>query len=188
MKSRPATVAASNPEEMNVSTDAIVLLKRDHAEVKRLFREFHRTPAGDADAREQLAREMIELLTVHTYLENNFMYPEVRRALPETGDDVLEAYEEHHVADVLCGELWALPASDEHFAAKAQVLIETVERHIDEEEAEWFPKVRAGLGRKDLQRIGQTMLEYRDRAPRQPESRPATSKAMETLKSVLAVD
>jgi hemerythrin-like domain-containing protein len=182
-------VAASNAlEEMVVSTDAIVLLKQDHAEVKRRFREFRGTAAGDGDARERLAREMIELLTVHTYLENNFMYPEVRRALPEIDDDVLEAYEEHHVADVLCGELWTLPVSDEHFGAKAQVLMETVERHIDEEEAEWFPKVRAGLGRKELQRIGQTMLEYRDKAPRKPESRPATTKAMDRLKSVLAVE
>ena len=33
------------------------------------------------------------------------MYPRVRELLPEVEDDVLESYEEHHVADVLVMEL-----------------------------------------------------------------------------------
>ena len=44
---------------------------------------------------------MIELLTVHTYIENEVMYPRVRDLLPDLEDDVLESYEEHHVADLL---------------------------------------------------------------------------------------
>jgi hypothetical protein len=39
---------------------------------------------------------------VHTYIENEVMYPEVCALLPDLKDDVLESYEEHHVADVLC--------------------------------------------------------------------------------------
>jgi hypothetical protein len=49
--------------------------------------------------------QIIKLLTVHAYVENEEMYPEVRALLPELEDDVLESYEEHHVADVLCMEL-----------------------------------------------------------------------------------
>ena len=45
------------------------------------------------------------LLTVHTYIENEVMYPEVCALLPDLKEDVLESYEEHHVADVLCMEL-----------------------------------------------------------------------------------
>ena len=47
---------------------------------------------------------MIELLTVHTYIENEVMYPRVRALLPDLEDDILESYEEHHVADVLVME------------------------------------------------------------------------------------
>ena len=36
------------------------------------------------------------------------MYPRVRELLPDLEDDVLESYEEHHVADVLCMELAAM--------------------------------------------------------------------------------
>jgi hypothetical protein len=86
---------------------------------------------------------MIELLTVHTYLEYEVMYPEVRKVLPDLEDDVLESYEEHHVADVLCRELLELDPTNEHFDAKTTVLIENVEHHMAEEEQEWFPKVRS---------------------------------------------
>ena len=90
-----------------MSTDAIVVLKADHKQIKRLFRAFE--SAGEKRAKRKkkadLVAQMIELLTVHTYIENEVMYPEVRRLLPELQDDVLESYEEHHVADVLCMEL-----------------------------------------------------------------------------------
>ena len=98
--------------------------------------------------------KIIELLTVHTYIENEVMYPRVRELVPELEDDVLESYEEHHVADVLVMELAAMKPEDERFTAKTTVLIENVRHHIEEEEDEWFPKVREGLGRKVLTRSG----------------------------------
>jgi hypothetical protein len=63
-------------------------------------------------------------LVMHTYLENEIYVPQVRKLLSEVEDDVLESYEEHHVADVLCMELWSMDPSDEHFDAKATVLIQ----------------------------------------------------------------
>ena len=55
---------------------------------------------------------------------------------------MLESYEEHHVADLLVMELVPMSPKDERFEAKATVLIENVTHHIEEEEQEWFPKVR----------------------------------------------
>lgn len=88
---------------------------------------------------------MIELLTVHTYIENEIMYPRVRELIPDLEDDILESYEERHVADLLVMELVAMTPDDERFDAKTTVLIENVRHHIEEEEDEWFPKVREGL-------------------------------------------
>jgi hypothetical protein len=51
------------------------------------------------------------------------MYPEVRALLPGLQDDVLESYEEHHVADVLVAELAAMTPDAERFDAKTTVLI-----------------------------------------------------------------
>src|SRR3954449_570783 len=141
-----------------MSTDAIVLLKNDHKEVRKLFREFQAAGENATKKKGDLVSKMIELLTVHTYIENEIMYPEVRRLLPDLEDDVLESYEEHHVADVLAMELFAMSPDAERFDAKTTVLIESVTHHIEEEEDEWFPKVRAGLGRKQLAELGERML------------------------------
>ncbi len=115
----------------------------------------------------RIVDEIIEALTVHTYIENESMHPEVRDlAPPDLEDDILESYEEHHVADVLVVELAAMEPEDERFDAKTTVLIESVEHHIEEEEQEWYPKVREELGRKQLQEMSARMLELRDKAPR----------------------
>jgi hemerythrin-like domain-containing protein len=130
-----------------MSSDAIVLLKADHKEIKSIFKKFEQAGEDATKMKGDLVATMIELLTIHTYIENEVMYPEVRRLLPALEDDILESYEEHHVADVLVMELAALSPDAERFDAKTTVLIENVTHHIDEEEQDWFPKVREGLGR-----------------------------------------
>jgi hemerythrin superfamily protein len=164
-----------------MSTDAITLLKADHKEVKQLFREFQKAGDGATQKKGELVAKMIELLTVHTYIENEVMYPEVRRLLPDIEEEILESYEEHHVADVLTGELFAMKPDAERFDAKTMVLIESVSHHIEEEEGEWFPKVRAGIGRKELAEIGQRMLEAKQRAPRSPAHPSALKKTIDAV-------
>jgi hemerythrin-like domain-containing protein len=164
-----------------MSNDAIVLLKEDHKEIKRVFRDFE-SAGEEAETRKgQLVDRMIELLTQHTYIENEVMYPRVRALLPDLEDDILESYEEHHVADVLIMELTDMSPSDERFDAKTTVLIENVEHHIDEEEDEWFPKVREGLGRKQLQEIGEEMLAAKAKAPKRPSEPSALKKTIDAV-------
>jgi hemerythrin superfamily protein len=164
-----------------MSTDAIVLLKDDHKEIKKLFREFQQA-GEDAHARKgDLVKRMIELLTVHTYIENEIMYPEVRKLVPDVEDDILESYEEHHVADVLAMELFVMKPDNDRFDAKTTVLIENVEHHIEEEEGEWFPKVREALGRNQLNELGARMLEAKKKAPRSPAQPSALKKAVDAV-------
>ncbi|HKC28228.1 MAG TPA: hemerythrin domain-containing protein [Jatrophihabitans sp.] len=164
-----------------MSTDAIVLLKEDHKEVKKLFRRFEAAGENATQEKGEIVAKIIELLTVHTYIENEVMYPEVRKLMPDIEEDILESYEEHHVADVLCMELFAMSPDAERFDAKTTVLIESVSHHIEEEEEEWFPKVRAALGRKQLAEIGERLLAAKQRAPRSPAQPSALKKAVDAL-------
>jgi hemerythrin superfamily protein len=164
-----------------MSTDAIVMLKEDHKEIRRLFREFQAAGEKAKKRKGQIVNRILEALTVHTYVENEGLYPFVREQVPDLEDDVLESYEEHHVADVLCMELAAMSPDDERFDAKTTVLIESVTHHIDEEEQDWFPKVRVVLGRKQLQEIGARMLELRKKAPRKPSQPSAVKKAVDAM-------
>ena len=164
-----------------MSTDAIVLLRNDHQEIRGQFKRFQQAGDNATAAKGKIVDKIIELLTVHTYLENEVMYPEVRRLLPELEDDVLESYEEHHVADVLVMELAGMKPDQERFDAKTTVLIENVEHHMSEEEDEWFPQVREGLGRKQLQEIGAQMIAARKKAPRRPSQPGALKKVIKAV-------
>ncbi|MEU8925254.1 hemerythrin domain-containing protein [Kitasatospora sp. NPDC048545] len=157
-----------------MSNDAIVLLREDHKEVRRLFRQYRDRADGDGDGsgdakiRGETVRRIVEALTVHTYLEEELVYPRVRREIPDLAADMDRARQQHHVADLLCEELSRMSPDDEGYDAKAAVLIDAVDRHISEEEDDWFPQIRAALGRKELQEIGEQMRVVRETAPRRP--------------------
>ena len=72
-----------------MSSDAIVMLKADHKEIRTLFRKFQ--AAGDNAVKKKgtIVGQIITLLTVHTYIENEVMYPEVIALLPDLKEDVL---------------------------------------------------------------------------------------------------
>ena len=164
-----------------MSTDAIVLLKEDHKEIRKLFTDFENAGDNAHKTKGKLVDKMIELLTVHTYIENEVMYPRVRELLPAVEDDVLESYEEHHVADLLVVELAAMSPEDERFTAKTTVLIENVRHHMEEEEEDWFPKVRDGLGRNVLTEIGTEMVDAKKKAPRRPSQPSALKKTIDAI-------
>ena len=163
-----------------MSTDAIVILRDDPKEVRALFPEFQKD--GTTNRRKgTIVEKVIELLTVHTYIENEVMYPQVRALLPELEEDVLESYEEHHVADLLVMELMLLKPGDERFEAKTTVLIENVTHHMDEEEQEWFPKLRAALGRKQLSDLGEQLIAAKKKAPHSPAQPSALKKTIDAV-------
>ena len=174
-------LGGSSVERVLMSTDAIVLLKNDHKEIRKLFTQFEKAGANAKATKGKLVDKMIELLTQHTYIENEVMYPRVRALLPSVEDDVLESYEEHHVADVLVVELSAMKPDDERFTAKTTVLIENVRHHMEEEEKDWFPKVREGLSRSVLQDIGAEMIDVRKRAPKRPSQPSALKKTIDAV-------
>ena len=164
-----------------MSTDAIVMLKNDHKLILRTFKDFENAGDDALKTKGDLVDRIIELLTVHTYIENEVMYPRVRELVPDLEDDVLESYEEHHVADLLVVELANMKPGDERFRAKTTVLIENVRHHIEEEETDWFPKVREGLGRKALQDLGAEMIEARKSAPTRPSQPGALKKTIDAV-------
>ena len=157
-----------------MSTDAIVMLREGHKEMRRLIRSYraHRNP--------EVVDQFLRTLTVYMYIEREGMYPRVSALAPETGSAVVEFREVHHIAEVLAAELADIRVEDIAFSAKARLLMDIVERHIDAEDHTWFPRVRAAVGRKELQEIGAWMTQLAERAPKRP-CRPTPHNAWDTV-------
>ena len=135
---------------------ATELLKKQHKSVKALFKKVENTE--DGRRRRQLMDQIANELKTHTKIEEEIFYPAVREIGTSKAEEMVdEAYEEHHVVDLVLAELPTVDPEDERFAAKMTVLSELVEHHADEEEDEMFPTCEKKLGRERLEQLGEQM-------------------------------
>jgi hypothetical protein len=139
--------------------DALTLLKNDHDKVKGIMSELEPTTERAEKTRTELFAKLKSELTVHEIIEEEIFYPALKDH-PRAKEIVLEGYEEHHVVDTVMAELEGLPVDDEAWGAKAKVMKENVEHHMEEEEGEMFEKARQVFDREELQELG-TRMEQR---------------------------
>ena len=139
--------------------DAIELLKRDHAEVKKAFKQFQKARYRDPQARKDFLASICRDLEMHTALEEEIFYPAVRARIKDDGL-MNEAQVEHNSAKELIAELEKLAGDDPMLKAHATVLSEYVNHHVKEEEGELFPKAKRA--KLDLEGLAQEMLERKE--------------------------
>src|SRR4051812_25600549 len=130
--------------------NAIELLTADHAEVEQMFRQIESGVQGPA--RDQLVGDVIRELSIHAAIEEQVLYPAMRKALPDGETLVQEAIDEHQrVKETLAAiEKADAPAEREPLLVR---LMGDVRHHVDEEETELFPKLQASVGRDELQEL-----------------------------------
>lgn len=125
-----------------VKHDVIVLLKNDHAEVKKMFKQFDKlAEKEDIQGKVQIANKICAELVAHTIAEEEVFYPGARAAID---DDAMlnEAVVEHDSAKDLISQIQAMDPADPMYDAKVTVLGEYINHHVEEEEEEMFPEVR----------------------------------------------
>lgn len=124
-------------------TDAITLLKADHAEARQLFDRFDELCASraDADSRQSLIENLCAVLTAHTMIEEELFYPAARESI-ENPRLLDQAIEPHARAKDLIAQLVDASAGEALFNTRVRMLRDTIEQHVVEEERELFPQVR----------------------------------------------
>ena len=143
--------------------DAITLLKADHDRMRDLLTQLESTTERGVKTRTELFATIKGELTVHEVIEEEIFYPELK-AHPKAKDIVLEGYEEHNVVDMIMGEMEQTPFEDETWGAKAKVMTENIEHHIEEEEGEMFKQARQVFDKAELLELGARMEERRKTA------------------------
>jgi hemerythrin superfamily protein len=152
------------------SQDAIALLKQDHREVEKLFKDFE---SAKGDGRKgKLARQICLELTVHSMIEEEIFYPACKGVVEE--DMIKEGYVEHDAAKLMIAEIEANEAGDDdYFDTKVKVLQEEIEHHVEEEEGPGGIFAQAKKGDIDLKAIGEQLatrkqellVQFKDRLP-----------------------
>ena len=157
------------------STNALDLLKRDHAEVDDLFKQFEEaSEEGNAALRGELAMRICAALTVHAQIEEELFYPAIRRGVADAADLIDEAAVEHQSLKDIIERLQAASVRDPLFDAGVKVLSEYVKHHVKEEENEIFPKAKSSD--VDLDRLGAKMAQRKDELNASMRSAPAAGR------------
>jgi hemerythrin-like domain-containing protein len=143
--------------------DAIALLKEDHDRIKPLLTQLTETTDRAEKTRSELFSRIKAELVVHEIIEEEIFYPTLKEH-PKAREIVLEGYEEHDAANRLLGELDGMEPTDELFGAKAKVMAEMIEHHIEEEEGDMFKKARQVFDADELKELGERMARRKETA------------------------
>jgi hemerythrin superfamily protein len=113
--------------------DLFEALSRDHRDVAHLFDRY------DQSADDAVAHEICDALTLHAEVEEQVLYPELRRIV-DGGDDMANVAEAEHAAmKLLIAHIYESPPPD--LRPVIGELRRTVEHHVTEEERDLFPRL-----------------------------------------------
>ncbi|MFG2099433.1 hemerythrin [Micromonospora sp. S4605] len=147
--------------------DVVDVLTADHREVETLFVELE-TRQGTPEHRRQLADVVIAELVRHAVAEEMYVYPLARKALPD-GDQLAEhEISEHADAERTMKELESLDPSDPRFDPLLAHLTSTIRHHVQDEESDLFPRLRAAVAREELVELAGKVTAAKKAAPTRP--------------------
>jgi hemerythrin superfamily protein len=135
---------------------ALDVLKADHAEVTKLFRQFEKfKKSEDTRGMQQVAQAACKALSIHAQIEEEIFYPALREGAD--ADDALdEADVEHSHVKELVQQIEQADPGEDLFEARVKVLSEYVQHHVEEEESTIFSKARKS--EVDLVALGEQLL------------------------------
>jgi len=146
--------------------DVVDILASDHQKANSLFDDIRST--NDVDTKRGLALELIKELCIHSGTETNVFYPACRKYLPESNNLVDLALEEHLVLENALNDLSDLNPADTRFDTKLQEIIQQVENHVQEEENDLFPKLKAHTTLDQRLELGRKLENNRSLVPTRP--------------------
>lgn len=138
--------------------DVLTLLKEDHARIKKILADGESTTERGEKTRAEIFDRLKTILVAHEAMEEEVLYPALKQH-PKAKELTLEAFEEHHVVDLVLEELEMTPFNDEQWGAKFTVAKENIEHHIEEEEGEMFQQIREAFSDDEREDMAARMAE-----------------------------
>lgn len=130
---------------MLFTSHALKLLTEEHKKIRIETKVLRNLDIPQLERRQSFTR-ILPCLTTHIKKEEKIVYSFMKLCdEDELRIWALEGKEEHLLMDQIIKKMLAIDISDEEWSAKAKVLADLVEHHIDEEENEIFPALAREL-------------------------------------------
>ncbi len=149
-------------------TDLIIFLTGQHREVDEMFSRLEKMDGSTSDEARQLVEQVVISLVEHSVAEEIYLYPTTREHVPG-GDEIADhEVSEHAEVEQTMTNLESLTPDDAGFWPTVHELISSVRHHVQEEENDLFPKLRAACSKQDLQDLGDKAEQVQKIAPTRP--------------------
>jgi hemerythrin superfamily protein len=152
--------------EAAAEQDVVDVLTSDHHEVMDLLQQIKATT--DPAERRDLADTVISELVRHSVAEEMFVYPAMRKHLPDGDEAVEHDTKEHKQLEATMKKLEAVDAGDADFVLLLGRLEEILVDHVADEERDQFPQLRAAIPRTELVEMAGKVEAAKKLAPTRP--------------------
>jgi len=149
-----------------VGQDVVDLLTTDHHEVLDLLQQIKITT--DTEERRDLTDSVISEIVRHAVAEEMYVYPAMKKYLPDGEGAVDHDIEEHKELERTMKQLESADAQTAEFDQLLAQLENLLRDHASDEESEQFPKLRAQVPREELIEMGQKVETAKELAPTRP--------------------
>ncbi len=146
--------------------DVVDVLTTDHHEVLDLLQQIKVTT--NAEERRDLADTVISELVRHSVAEEMYVYPAMRKHLPD-GDEMVEHdTKEHKQLEATMKKLESAEADGPTFLEHVRELQTILADHVQDEETEQFPQLRAHIPAEELKELAGKVETAKKLAPTRP--------------------
>ncbi|MGO1886227.1 MAG: hemerythrin domain-containing protein [Citricoccus sp.] len=146
--------------------DVVDILTTDHREMMDLLRRIPDTP--DPAERRDLADAVIAEVMRHAVAEEMYVYPAMEEHLPQGAEEVEHDKKEHDELVAVMKQLEDADSADQAFLDLVRQMTDMLSHHIEDEEAEQFPKLRTSIPADQLVDLGAKVDNAKKLAPTRP--------------------
>ena len=146
--------------------DVVDVLTADHRDVTGLIAEIR--TATDPTVRRDITDMMISELVRHAVAEEMYVYPAMRKYLPDGEKAVEHDVEEHKDIEKTLKRLESADVSSAEFAREIDRLEELLADHVQDEEGEQFPELRQRIPHDELVELAHKVETAKKLAPTRP--------------------
>jgi Hemerythrin HHE cation binding domain len=164
------------------------VLGHDHDEVKQILAELEAGPtaatgasSSDLARRKKLAEQLVIEESKHEAVEEMYFWPAVRDTIPDGGRFADTAIEQEQEGKEVLDKLDKLDASEPEFEQLVATIIQAGRGHINYEETQVWPQLRAALSAQEASDLGDKIEQGKKTAPTRPH--PHTPAAPGVLKT-----
>ena len=143
--------------------DAVDVLVSDHRHQEALFTRLESTGVDQATL-----DELIRELSIHAAIEEQVLYPAVRRSVPDGEGLVEHSLEEHQEVKELLAAIEKGGAEDPETPGRVSQLISSVREHVRDEEGPLFQALRSSVSPEALVTMGEALEKAKSMAPTHP--------------------